>query len=335
VLEVIETPLDRTFRVYSHDYPFIYSGWHHHPEYELHLIRRSSGHVYVGTYAGAFGPGNLVMTGPNLPHMWVSDANGRDADGRIVGRDLVLQMSSGFAERCVAEFSDCARLDRLLEESRVGIEFSAGAALEAAEIMEALLSASGFERMGLFFRLLRSLDEDRRRKSLSIKGADHQCAQPKRLERILAYIAANFDRSDLSCRKAAQVEGMGLPAFSRLFERHVKCTCTEYINHLRIYKACQLLMETDERITSISLEVGYETLSTFNRNFVRLIGSSPSEFRAERRPTGLAVATAKQQASQRGEGQCSSGSTAERRGPGRSLPMVRGKSTASVTPPAL
>ena len=42
VLEVIETPLERTFRVYAHDYPFTYSGWHHHPEYELHLIRRSS-----------------------------------------------------------------------------------------------------------------------------------------------------------------------------------------------------------------------------------------------------------------------------------------------------
>ena len=72
VLEVIQTPLERTFRVYAHDYPFAYSGWHHHPEYELHLIRRSRGHFYVGTYAGAFGPGNLVMTGPNLPHMWVS-----------------------------------------------------------------------------------------------------------------------------------------------------------------------------------------------------------------------------------------------------------------------
>jgi len=82
VLEVIQAPLERTFRIYAHDYPFAYSGWHHHPEYELHLIRRSRGHFYVGTYAGEFGPGNLVMTGPNLPHMWISSANERDEDGR-------------------------------------------------------------------------------------------------------------------------------------------------------------------------------------------------------------------------------------------------------------
>jgi AraC-like DNA-binding protein len=283
VLEVIQTPLERTFRVYAHDYPFAYSGWHHHPEYELHLIRRSHGRFYVGTYAGEFAPGNLVMTGPNLPHMWVSDSDDRDAEGCIGGRDLVLQLSAGFAERCVAVFSDCAGLPGLIDASRAGIEFSPAASAEAARLMEALLDASGLARMALFFTLLRVLEEDRERKSLSLRGMDHECAQPKRLERILAYIAENFDRPNLSCREVAGIEGMGLPAFSRLFERQVRCTCVEYINHLRIYKSCQLLAETEDAITTIGLAVGYDTLSTFNRNFRRLIGKTPSAFRTERK----------------------------------------------------
>ncbi len=215
VLEVIQAPLERTFRIYAHDYPFAYSGWHHHPEYELHLIRRSSGHFYVGTYAGEFGPGNLVMTGPNLPHMWISGASERDPDGRIAGRDLVLQLSAGFAERCVAGFSDCAGLAGLLEASRAGIEFSAAGAAAGAAQMEALLEADGFARMALFFDLLRTFQEDRGRRSLSLKGADHECAQPRRLERILHYIAENFNRPNLSCREVAQVEGMQLAALSR------------------------------------------------------------------------------------------------------------------------
>ncbi|MDR3496448.1 MAG: AraC family transcriptional regulator [Ancalomicrobiaceae bacterium] len=335
MLEVIQTPLERTFRVYAHDYPFTYSGWHHHPEYELHLIRRSGGHFYVGTYAGEFGPGNLVMTGPSLPHMWVSDANDRDTDGRIAGRDLVLQLSSGFAERCAAEFSDCTNLSGLLEASRAGIEFSAVAAREAAELMAALLTASGFERMAHFFSLLKILEQDRGQTSLSLKGTYHQCAQPKRLERILVYIAENFDCSDLSCREVAQVEGMGLSAFSRLFERHIKCSCIEYINHLRIYKACQLLMETEDQITSIGLKVGYDTLSTFNRNFMRLIGRTPSAFRAERTPADAALPKAKQQVDEGGQEQCSSASTAERRGPRRSSSTRTGEYTAAATPPTV
>jgi AraC-like DNA-binding protein len=331
VLEVIQTPLERTFRIYAHDYPFAYSGWHHHPEYELHLIRRSSGHFYVGTYAGEFGPGNLVMTGPNLPHMWVSGANDRDEDGRIVGRDLVLQLSAGFAERCVAGFSDCAGLAGLLEASRAGIEFSAAASVEAVERMEALLTANGFERIGLFFSLLKILQEDWGRKSLSLKGADHECAQPKRLERILAYIAENFNRSDLTCLEVAEVEGMGLPAFSRLFTRHIKCTCIEYINHLRIYKACQLLVETEFNITTIGLEVGYDTLSTFNRNFRGLVGRTPSAFRAERRFSDPASSKRVRQAHTGGKAQCSPESTANGGGP-RLLPST-GASLVADTPP--
>ncbi len=332
VLEVIPTPLERTFRIYAHDYPFTYSGWHHHPEYELHLICRSRGHFYVGTYAGEFGPGNLVMTGPNLPHMWVSDANDRDGDGRIAGRDLVLQLSAGFVERCVAGFSDCASLSALIDSSRAGIEFSATASAEAAALMKALLAAESFERMALFFSLLRILEEDRGRKSLSLRGADHECVQPKRLESILAYIAENFDHPTLSCRKVAQVEGMRLSAFSRLFERHIKCTCIEYINHLRIYKACQLLAETEDNITMIGLDVGYDTLSTFNRNFRRLIGRTPSSFRAERR---LAVPTSSKtirQADEGRKGQCLSELTAERRGPTLWSSAIAGEWAVGDTP---
>jgi len=293
LLETIQTPLDRTFRVYAHDYPFVFSGWHYHPEYELHLVRRSRGHFYVGTFAGDFGPGNLVITGPNLPHMWISGAEDRDADGRIVGRDLVLQMGTGFAERCIAEFSDCANLERLLEASRAGIEFSPTTAERAAAVLEALLTATGFTRMALFFELLKLLEDDVDRKSLSLKGVERGCSQPKRLERILSYIAENFNSPKLTCNGVAVIEKMEPSAFSRLFERHIHCTCLEYINRLRVYKACQLLRETDLHITSIAMDVGYKDLSTFNRNFLRLIGETPSAFRLERRPAEIAPAGTK------------------------------------------
>jgi AraC-like DNA-binding protein len=112
---------------------------------------------------------------------------------------------------------------------------------------------------------------------------DYECTQPKLLDGAPVFIAASFNRTDLTCREIAGREGMSLSAFSRFFERHVKCTCLEYVNRLRIYKACQLLLETDERITSICFDVGYDTPSTFNRNFMRMIRTSPSAFRMERR----------------------------------------------------
>jgi len=46
--------------------------WHYHEEYELHLILQTRGKVFVGDYIGHFEPGHLVLTGPRLPHNWIS-----------------------------------------------------------------------------------------------------------------------------------------------------------------------------------------------------------------------------------------------------------------------
>ncbi len=288
--EVIATPLDRGILAFSHDYPFCYdypfayTGWHYHPEYEIHLIRRSSGLFYVGTHAGRFEAGNLVMTGPNLPHMWVTDTDSEAVDnGRVKRRDLVIQFSRNFAEKCIREFADCAGMVALLEQSHAGIHFSAQAVAEAGEAMERLIEASGLERMMLFFQILNSLCRDLGRQPLSLTLPERRERQTKRLNSLLEYIADHYHQSDLSCREIAAREGMALSAFSRFFERHVKCSCLDYLNRLRVYKSCQLLAETDIPITVICYDVGYNSLSTFNRNFSRYVKTSPSEFRMGRR----------------------------------------------------
>ena len=288
--EVIATPLGRSFLGLNHDYPFChdhpfsYTGWHYHPEYEVHLIRRSAGSFYVGTHSGRFEAGNLVMTGPNLPHMWVTDTDS-DAieDGFVRRRDLVIQFSRGFIDKCIQEFADCSELPLLLEQSQAGIQFSPEAASIVTKAMEKLVTASGMERLMLFFQVMNVLCNDRKRQLLSFSLPERRGKQTRRLNALLAYIAENYNQNSLSCREIAAREGMALSAFSRFFERHVKCSCLDYLNRLRVYKSCQLLVETDIPITVICYDVGYNSLSTFNRNFSRYVRVSPSEFRSGRR----------------------------------------------------
>jgi hypothetical protein len=67
-LEMVDVPRDESFKVWSHGYPYRTVRWHYHPEYEIHLITATTGTYFVGDYVGSFEPGNLVMTGSNLPH---------------------------------------------------------------------------------------------------------------------------------------------------------------------------------------------------------------------------------------------------------------------------
>ena len=92
-LEVVQIGHAESFKAWEHGYPFRTVRWHFHPELELHHVVSTSGRYFVGDFIGTFAPGNLVLTGPNLPHNWVSDiAPAR----RCALRSRVVQFTEGF-----------------------------------------------------------------------------------------------------------------------------------------------------------------------------------------------------------------------------------------------
>jgi len=68
---------------------------------------------------------------------------------------------------------------------------------------------------------------------------------------------------------------------SRLLNRQVGRSFNDYINALRINKACELLKETDKKISEISEEVGFGSIRTFNRTFSSVIGLTPVKYRKQ------------------------------------------------------
>ncbi|MBQ2309702.1 MAG: helix-turn-helix domain-containing protein, partial [Erysipelotrichales bacterium] len=51
------------------------------------------------------------------------------------------------------------------------------------------------------------------------------------------------------------------------------------LNMIRTSKACELLTDTKESVMAVAMEVGYRNIKTFNTNFTKLVGMTPSEFR--------------------------------------------------------
>ena len=90
---------------------------------------------------------------------------------------------------------------------------------------------------------------------------------------------------------AAQVAaelGMSESRFSRFFRRSTGNTFTDFVNRVRINRACQLLMESQRAVGHICYEVGFNNLANFNRRFLEIKGMTPTEFRrqAENRFSG-------------------------------------------------
>ncbi len=276
-LELVEVPSSSSFKVWSHGYPFRTVRWHFHPEYEIHLITATSGRAFVGDHIGTFQPGNLVLTGPNLPHNWISDIPA----GTVVSqRCLVLQFTAAFATGVTALFPEMAFLDGLLGKASRGLEFSPHAGHAARPILDELLVAAGGRRLELLFALLGLLQADRQRRPLASVGyrpapSDYM-NQP--LNHVLAHISRNLGH-DLRESDLAALSGYSRSAFCRAFQRHTGMTFVPYINGLRISRACEMLIGSPRRIVDICFEVGFSNLSNFNRQFLAQKSMSPSTFR--------------------------------------------------------
>jgi hypothetical protein len=79
-------------RCIEHGSPTPLERWHCHDEYEIQLIVGVRGRAFVGDYVGHFEPGHLVLTGPRLPHNWISTDL---PPGGLSVRSLVLQFRDG------------------------------------------------------------------------------------------------------------------------------------------------------------------------------------------------------------------------------------------------
>lgn len=67
--------------------------------------------------------------------------------------------------------------------------------------------------------------------------------------------------------------------FRRLFAEYMNMTPSSYINLVRIQRACGLMQKTRYSMEEIAERVGYPAVSTFNRNFRKIIGTSPYQFK--------------------------------------------------------
>lgn len=98
------------------------------------------------------------------------------------------------------------------------------------------------------------------------------------LESAIEYVeknyAGNFKIVDL-----ANECHMSETHFRRIFQEKMNMTPVEYVNFVRVRKACELIDKTDISMEDVAEKVGFVTPSTFNRNFRRIIGTSPYQWK--------------------------------------------------------
>lgn len=142
--------------------------------------------------------------------------------------------------------------------------------------------------------MIRELTDRRMNYEISVRGLflafitemmrrvshEARAEQPRRvsLAPALQYLNMHY-MEDFTIEHLASQCGMSESHFRALFHQTMGMGPLEYLNHMRIRRACSLLRMTDSSILTISERVGFRTLSSFNRHFSAEMGVSPTAWR--------------------------------------------------------
>jgi AraC-like DNA-binding protein len=254
--------------------------WHYHPEFELTMTLNSVGQRYIGDHMGSYENGDLILLGPNLPHTWCSQEK---IEARRPHEAIVLWFSRDLAHHLIERWPEFAVIRRLLEdEAGRGVCFSKQIRREAEGKILALVDQKPAERLLGLLSTLNLLAGDVNRVTLSAAAVGNTALDGARdhatIDRVLSYLHAHY-RDELSVADLASRAHVSASSFHRLFKRHVRMPLSAYLAQLRIGKACSLLMNTEIPISIVASEAGYYNYANFVRQFEKLKGMTPRQFR--------------------------------------------------------
>jgi AraC-like DNA-binding protein len=262
-----------SFMAYNISPPKFDFFWHYHPEYELTLILKGRGRRLVGDNHENFESGDLALIGPGLPHTWVSDSGVKGKSEAIV-----VQFSADFIER-FAGLDELSAITKLLLQAKQGISFKGKRSAAAREQIKLLPTKRGVEKITGLLHLLHELSK---LKSVPLASSFYQPLKGKenenRINKVCQYVQKHA-AAPLTIHKAAALIHLSPGAFCKFFKRITGKTFSDYVNDIRIANVCNELMATDKQVAEIAYGNGFETLTYFNRVFLRKKKMRPGSYR--------------------------------------------------------
>jgi AraC-like DNA-binding protein len=241
-------------------------------------ILKGQGMKIIGDHISNFSSGELVLVGGWLPHLWRNEtgtAGSNEVDFIVI---KFLKELHGVNIFSLPEF---AQIRNLLERAHLGIQFCEEAQRGIREAIVNLSESQSSDKIIEFLRILDALSKENQYKLLCSPGYSLpiQVQGENRLQKVINYIFDNYAQN-ITLEDISEIAIMTPTAFCRFFKTRTNKTFSYFLNEVRISKACQLLLNQENSIKQICYNVGFNSLTSFNRTFRNFKGKTPSAYRA-------------------------------------------------------
>ncbi len=266
---------DRWVGIYGHkDRP---NDLHFHNLFEFGFCRQGNGNLILGEKQYDYHGEMLSLIPANYPHNTVSDGV---SFWEYLFFDTAMLIRDMFPNNLKIQAEKLAILDQRADLLEAG-DYPALAELANRIFQEAREKRPYYrESMNYLMRafLLELLRIQEGKESEAHWEVNTDTALLTQISPALRYIEEHYTE-ELRAASLARACGLSEVHFRRVFEAYMNMTPMDYVNLVRIQKACDLMSRKDSSMDIIALECGFTSVSTFTRNFKKILNTTPYQWK--------------------------------------------------------
>jgi len=275
-------PETKAFIIKHLNEPFFDPNWHFHPEYQLFVVLEGKGTRFIGDSIRPFKEGDMVFTGPDVPHVWRSDASYFDKSHSLQTQGVVIYFHENFLGDSVLKKEEMEKIFGLFSRAVTGLDIRGETNRQITRMMLELLHLQGVSSLIQLLQILELLADSPDCFPIANTGYINQYKQTEtaRMSKVYDYVMKNF-KHKISLDEVATLASMTPTSFSRYFKTRANKPFSRFVSEVRVGNACKLLHEDNLNIAQICYECGFNTLSNFNKQFKEIMRRNPHTYKEE------------------------------------------------------
>lgn len=264
---------------YEEKLPHFIVPWHNHQKMEIMHILSGTGTRFVGDHIDKYQAGDICLIGSQLPHEWRSGEEHFLTNNPTPAACQCLFFQKNIFEQNLIHLPEMNNIRLLLDRAQRGIRFFGESQERIGRFIGQMADKKGAAKIAGLISLLELMATTDEYELLASTGYTKiaNTEDFDRFNKIIQYIMVNFNRP-IPLNEIASLYGLSPNAFCRYFIKRTHMTFIQYLNTVRIGHAKKLLIEGELKISTVSLEAGFNNLSHFIELFRRSTQLSPSEY---------------------------------------------------------
>lgn len=254
---------------------------HFHNLYEIGFCHKGTGVFYMDKEEIHYEPGQIIIVPPDYPHKTVSD-------GINFWEYLFIDFAELAEEIYVDNEAEKENKMALLGNSAIVLapDDKSGIREIIFDVINEFESRKPYfketvdsQSRVLFYKIMRIQKEKSSDKEYELSVNDSMLNDNfPHIKPALEYIEQHYNEP-MKIKALADSCNLSETHFRRIFADYVNMPPVDYLNLVRIQKACSIMRRTKHSMDQVAIECGFSSTTTFNRNFKKFLGISPYQWK--------------------------------------------------------